>query len=298
MAIRTAGKGIFSALLMIFGPHGDHINLPSAGGNQLRYLCRMVRRIAKQLLLALAYLHSSCGIVQTGRKSMREKPCSRHTTAGLKARLWLPSPPPNMLQASSGVPPQTTLRSSSDCQVSDSGKATWVDRHLTEFIQPRCLRAPEVSLEAKWDAGTDIWNARCVTYDVFAGKYLFDSRPSAAGSYVPDYHLSHMITLFGRFPRDLLNRGQLSGKYFDSKGNNCTITVSVVSLKGTPSMSGYSFGGFIENKSFYSNQEKKDFVQFLQSMLVLAPEERKPAHLLLEESWLNKLYESSRIMLG
>ncbi|EGC44411.1 predicted protein [Histoplasma capsulatum var. duboisii H88] len=286
MALRTAGKGIFSTLLMIFGPHGDHINLPSAEaiGLDTRGPVPMVRRIAKQLLLALGYIHSSCGIVHAGRKSMRElkKPCSRHTTAGLKAHLWLPSPPPNTPQASSGVPPyQTTLRSSSECQVSDSGKASWVGGHLTEFIQPRCLRAPEVSLEAN---GMRI-------YEVFAGKYLFDSRPSAAGSYVPGYHLSQMITLFGRFPRDLLNRGQASGKYFDSEGNSCTITVSAeLPDKNCDSMSGYSLGGFIENKSFNSIQEKKDFVQFLQSMLALAPEGRKPAHLLLEESWLNRAY--------
>ncbi|KAL2360588.1 hypothetical protein RJZ56_006526 [Blastomyces dermatitidis] len=89
-----------------------------------------------------------------------------------------------------------------------------------------------------------------------------------------------MVALFGHFPIDLLNRGQASEKYFDSEGN----------LKGIPAMSGFSLGGFIENGSFHSIQEKEDFIQFLQSMLVLAPEERKPAHLLLEESWLNKEY--------
>lgn len=36
--------------------------------------------------------------------------------------------------------------------------ASWFDRHLTEWIQPERLRAPEVILGAPWDHKVDIWN--------------------------------------------------------------------------------------------------------------------------------------------
>lgn len=36
--------------------------------------------------------------------------------------------------------------------------ASWFDKHLTEWIQPQMLRAPEVILGAKWDSSVDIWN--------------------------------------------------------------------------------------------------------------------------------------------
>lgn len=36
--------------------------------------------------------------------------------------------------------------------------ASWYDKHLTEWIQPEKLRAPEVILGAQWDHKVDIWN--------------------------------------------------------------------------------------------------------------------------------------------
>jgi hypothetical protein len=36
--------------------------------------------------------------------------------------------------------------------------ASWYDKHLTEWIQPQLLRAPEVILGAPWDWKVDIWN--------------------------------------------------------------------------------------------------------------------------------------------
>jgi hypothetical protein len=36
--------------------------------------------------------------------------------------------------------------------------ASWFDRHLTEWVQPQMLRAPEVILGADWDYKIDIWN--------------------------------------------------------------------------------------------------------------------------------------------
>lgn len=41
-------------------------------------------------------------------------------------------------------------------------KASWVDNHLTELIQPTSLRAPEVILRANWGPSADIWSAACV----------------------------------------------------------------------------------------------------------------------------------------
>lgn len=48
-------------------------------------------------------------------------------------------------------------------------KASWVDDHLMELIQPINLRAPEVVLGAEWDTSADIWNAGCVVGSPFSG---------------------------------------------------------------------------------------------------------------------------------
>ena len=43
-------------------------------------------------------------------------------------------------------------------QPNESVVASWIDKHLTEWIQPQMLRAPEVILGAEWDHKVDIWN--------------------------------------------------------------------------------------------------------------------------------------------
>lgn len=40
--------------------------------------------------------------------------------------------------------------------------ASWHDKHLTEWIQPPSLRAPEVFLKASWSYPADIWSLACV----------------------------------------------------------------------------------------------------------------------------------------
>ncbi|PNH77056.1 hypothetical protein VD0001_g463 [Verticillium dahliae] len=43
-------------------------------------------------------------------------------------------------------------------RLADFGTSSWFDKHLTEWIQPQMLRAPEVILGADWDYKVDIWN--------------------------------------------------------------------------------------------------------------------------------------------
>ncbi|KAF3481876.1 serine protein kinase Sky1 [Arthroderma uncinatum] len=272
------------------GPNGNHICLvhEATGPDLARFQRRfpeaqlpvpMVKRIAKQFLLGLDYLHRFCKIVHTDIKpgniliEMNEnEPIALHIPSADG------SEPVDFYMASEPLPMNSDA-SNTGIFLADFGTASWADKHLTELIQPRCLRAPEVLLEAKWDSSTDIWNAGCVIYELMEGKILFDGRPSADGSYAPEHHLSQMMALFGQFPKGLLDKGNASKKYFDSEGN----------LKGIPALGGFSVGGFIENKGL-SGQEKLDFVHFLESMLVIAPERRKPAHALLDEPWLNKEY--------
>lgn len=43
----------------------------------------------------------------------------------------------------------------------DISLASWVDNHLTEWIQPPSLRAPEVILGIPWNTKVDLWSAAC-----------------------------------------------------------------------------------------------------------------------------------------
>lgn len=48
--------------------------------------------------------------------------------------------------------------------------ASWTDKHLTEWIQPQMLRAPEVILGAEWDSKVDIWNVGLVVNHTLYGR--------------------------------------------------------------------------------------------------------------------------------
>lgn len=82
-------------------------------------------------------------------------------------------------------------------KLSDTGKASWIDKHLTELIQPCSLRAPEVILGAEWDTTTDIWNAGCVVripeffISIYLSIYLYIYIPST------DFYLGLDIWAYG-----------------------------------------------------------------------------------------------------
>ena len=65
-------------------------------------------------------------------------------------------------------------------------KASWVQKHLTEWIQPQMLRAPEVILGAEWDPKVDIWNVGLVV----------------SSSYKTNRKSSNNVTRFGNLPKE------------------------------------------------------------------------------------------------
>ena len=117
-------------------------------------------------------------------------------------------------------------------------KASWVDNHLTELIQPTSLRAPEVILRANWGPSADIWSAACVVssstfntglnpivtpnkqiFELLQGRVLFKGRPDPNGAWTAEEdHLAQMMELFGPLPTGLLAEGRSSGSFFDKDG--------------------------------------------------------------------------------
>lgn len=98
--------------------------------------------------------------------------------------------------------------------------STWADRHLTEFIQPVTLRAPEVLLEAPWDAKADVWNLCAVVLEVYRNVRMLSGRIVPDGRYDVRQHLAEIEDSFGPFPQELLQRGnqRLLKEFFDEEG--------------------------------------------------------------------------------
>lgn len=119
--------------------------------------------------------------------------------------------------------------------------ASWFDRHLTEWIQPEKLRAPEVILQAPWDHKVDIWNlglivsTSCYTWrrarkplltirhdqlwELVQGQLCFDGQATASADYTAEAHLAQMTSILGPFPTSLLNRSKSGHQYFIDNGS-------------------------------------------------------------------------------
>ncbi|KAG6359947.1 hypothetical protein INS49_011001 [Diaporthe citri] len=107
-----------------------------------------------------------------------------------------------------------------DVVLGDWGVSSWADRHLTEWIQPVKLRAPEVLIQAPWDAKADVWNLGAIILELYRNVRMFSGRVAPDGRYDVRQHLAEIVDFFGPFPQELLQRGsqRLVKEFFDDEG--------------------------------------------------------------------------------
>ncbi|KAJ5921633.1 serine-threonine protein kinase [Penicillium verhagenii] len=158
----------------------------------------------------------------------------------------------------------------------DWGTASWESRHLTEFIQPRLLRAPEVLLQAPWSKEVDIWNLGALLPELLDAVQMFSGRASVTGGhYLIKHHIEEMDALFGPFPSHLLEEGNQA-----IVRNSFNANLQIRDPTERPLA---ELGKWIK---CLNGEEKERFLLLLRSMMMIDPKKRTPAHLLQNELWL------------
>ncbi|XP_006463037.1 hypothetical protein AGABI2DRAFT_119847 [Agaricus bisporus var. bisporus H97] len=263
-------------------------NLQEPGKN--RYALPVAKRIIKQVLLALDYLHRECGYIHTDIKADNVLVSIAPPVHSQIEKFVLENPsvvygPP--LQLKSAELPVFFSRSQPLPYFELGGKLEDISVRLVDYseatpaaqpardtmIQPPIVRAPEVTLKYAWTSAVDIWSVGCLLFQLLTEHHLFGQE----SEYSHEAHLQLIEEYLGPFPPEFLNECEDQGKYFDDKGS---LLHTDGNLQPTP------FENFFRILQVLNEDEIPGVTGFIRKCLTLDPRLRPTAQELLNDEWL------------
>ncbi|CAL9137694.1 unnamed protein product [Musa acuminata var. zebrina] len=267
-----------------------------------------VRNICRSILVGLDYLHREVGIIHTDLKLENVllvstiDPSKDPVRSGFTPILERPEGNPNggtvvnmiekrLKKKAKRARARIAERRASDplvlqqerslegidlgCKIVDFGNACWCDKQLTDDIQTRQYRSPEVILGAGYSFSTDMWSFACMAFELATGDMLFT--PKIGQGYSEDEdHLALMMELLGKMPKKIATTGSRSKDYFDRYGD----------LKRIRRLKFWPLDRLLVEKYKFSEANAHEFVEFLCPLLDFAPEKRPTAAQCLQHPWL------------
>lgn len=196
----------------LYGPNGKHLAMvfeimgPDLYGVIKYYKYKGIplkhtKKIVKELLVGLCYLHRVVNIIHTDLKpenavvSLDESLISsiavNESFSGIEKFKFLlkDKPLPQFKWA-------------------DFGNACWINKHFSNTIQTLEYRAPEAIIRAPYDKSTDIWSFGCIVFELVTGDCLFT--PKSNGKYSEEDDLLAQIAELIKSPPKYF---ALSGKH-------------------------------------------------------------------------------------
>ncbi|KAL5521472.1 hypothetical protein ACEPAF_2220 [Sanghuangporus sanghuang] len=271
-------------LVIVFPLYGENMKEFMRGEPDKRLTAPLAKKVAKDTLLALDYLHSHCAVIHCDVKPenilvdfnigydlddifeaiMKMEPNAGRD--GCAASLWFP---------------HHRIKENFRVVLADFSHASWNDlfERSPSTVGSAALRAPELILGFAYDTAIDIWAFACTIFELLTGKPLFrfpDSRSPNELSEEPRYHLSLMQALVGEPYFPTAREGSYLARYdfIDSNGwiksSTSGSTLNELVSKDVPDDVG----------------DKDKFAAFLRRCLSLDPRQRASASELLNDPWL------------
>ncbi|ELP87206.1 dual specificity protein kinase lkH1, putative [Entamoeba invadens IP1] len=251
------------------GLNGIHMCIVTqVGGSNLLSLIRLyhyrgipldiTKEISKQVLIALNYLHTVCGLIHTDLKP---------ENVLLNFIIDI-----NHVKKRSMVPPAQNIQ----VMLADFGNANWVNERFTNDIQTRQYRCPEVMLGLHWGCPADIWSHACVIFELLTGDFLFSPKQTMQYSKVED-HFALFIELLGPLPKEMIDKSPVKRKYFTSD----------YVLKKIPNthLKFWALNMVLTEKYKFPQTEATRIAELLLPMLRYNENERATAAQCLENKW-------------
>ncbi|THV05659.1 kinase-like protein [Dendrothele bispora CBS 962.96] len=289
------------------GPCGDHICLVTevlacsvddirkqGDSGDRRLSMDLTKRITKQILHALDYLHNHCDIIHGDIKhdNILCRPVDLSAVVAQELVAWpsvtydcgteiVPSITPVMTQ-SLPITTEPPLRADQvKVVLADVGHSHWRQHHFQEIIQPGALRAPEVILGYPWDTSVDIWNLGCLITELLIGFWLFEYHANGDKWNADEDHLARMTEALGfDFDPAFISKCEHGNKFFKADGSFAHFTAHEEPTWPLEKLL----------KTFASVDTKEGDVEaaerFSRRCLQLVPEKRASAQELIEDPWL------------
>ncbi|KAI0912686.1 kinase-like protein [Ustulina deusta] len=249
---------------LVFKPMGSDMSHYRNLFSRAKLPIPVAKKVTKELLIALAFLHDSCQVIHTDIK------------------------PQNILIETSEINEMFQYALLIDFGTSTHMCSTYVPVVLNGMLKssflttifiaswPQMLRSPEVTLGTPWDHKVDIWNLGLIIWEFAQGKLIFDGQATATSAYSSQAHLAQMKAILGTFPNTLLDRSESCYTFFDADGHLISgIHFPPVTRRELCDRFQYPVGQYLE-----------DFLAFLESTLALELRKRPDARELLDIRWL------------
>ncbi|KAF9775308.1 hypothetical protein IL306_006588 [Fusarium sp. DS 682] len=217
---------------------------PRKYGMKIRYPPQMAKRILKQSLQGLAFLHKNGvahGDFQPGNilfavesidtydeASLRqEENVETKSISPLVERLdgkqdkWAP----RYLCLAQPLAPYASVSENLRVKLSDMGGAYFLDDPPKKPITPLGLRAPELVLKGEVDKSLDIWSFGCLVFELVTGQPLFCIPNYNNKIEEDDNHILELQAKLGPLPDQLYRQWETSSQYYtkDRKLYNCQL---------------------------------------------------------------------------
>ncbi|KAF8605933.1 kinase-like protein [Ceratobasidium sp. AG-I] len=212
---------------------------------------------------------NDANVNSNARLSVLDGPSLLSRTAPLSVTpIPLPTPMP------SGSEPKEVV----SVKIADLGNAVHVGRHVTDDIQTRQYRSPEVILRKPWGTAVDLFSLGCVVFELLTGDFLFEPKSREPLWSRDDDHICQMHEALGPFTREAAQGGVYSKAIFRS---DCSLrNVPARKINMWPILS------VLRDKYEFNPEAAEEMDSFLRGVLALDPAARASAQEAVEHPWL------------